>query len=114
MIDSKAKSKEQRGKRNRDDESLSFDRAYSLAGWALKRLLLICRLAIFESSVWRGIPSFAAAPDGPEMRPWDSASAASITSRSRSASVARRGAFGPDDFGDCRFNQVSPTETVSP
>src|ERR1700723_1828385 len=102
MIDSKAKSKEQRGKRNRDDESLSFDRAYSLAGWALKRLLLICRLVIFESSVWRGIPSFAAAPDGPEMRPWDSASAASMTSLSRSASVATRGPVKPDSRGVVR------------
>lgn len=31
--------------------------------------LLIPSLWIFDSSVWRGIPSFAAAPDGPETRP---------------------------------------------
>jgi hypothetical protein len=39
--------------------------------------LLICRAAIFESSVWRGAPSFVAAPECPETRPWISASAAS-------------------------------------
>ena len=40
---------------------------------------------IFDSSVWRGIPSFAAAPEGPEIRPWLSARAAWIISTSRSA-----------------------------
>jgi len=35
---------------------------------------------IFDSSVCRGIPSFAAAPEGPAMRPWVSARAASIIS----------------------------------
>ena len=43
------------------------------------------RLAIFDSRVWWGIPSFAAAPRGPETRPWHSANAASIAFRSRSA-----------------------------
>ena len=32
-------------------------------------------LLIFDSNVLRGTLSFAAAPDGPEMRPWDSANA---------------------------------------
>ena len=45
---------------------------------------------IFDSSVCRGIPSFAAAPEGPEIRPWLSASAASIISTSRSASTESR------------------------
>jgi Tetracyclin repressor-like, C-terminal domain len=42
---------------------------------------------IFDSSVCRGIPSFAAAPEGPEIRPWLSARAASMISTSRSASA---------------------------
>ena len=45
------------------------------------------RRLIFDSSVCRGIPSFAAAPEGPDMRPWLSARAASIISISRSARV---------------------------
>src|SRR2546430_423662 len=40
---------------------------------------------ILESSVWRGMPSFAAAPVGPATRPWVAASAASIVARSCSA-----------------------------
>jgi hypothetical protein len=31
--------------------------------------LLTCRAAIFESNVWRGMPSFVAAPECPETRP---------------------------------------------
>src|SRR6267378_3622380 len=46
--------------------------------------LLMPRLAIFDSSVCRGIASFAAAPAGPEIRPRLSASAALIISLSRS------------------------------
>jgi len=45
----------------------------------LKRYLSIPRAAIFESKVCLGIPSFAAAPNGPAM-PRDSLSAASIIS----------------------------------
>src|SRR6266850_1947498 len=37
---------------------------------------------ILESSVWRGMPSFAAAPLGPATRPWVAVSAASIVARS--------------------------------
>ena len=47
---------------------------------SLKRDLLIFSRLIFESSVWDGSPSFAAAPAGPETRPWVCASAASIIS----------------------------------
>ena len=32
-------------------------------------MFVICRALIFESSVWRGIPSLVAAPDGPEILP---------------------------------------------
>jgi len=42
---------------------------------------------IFDSSVWRGMPSFAAAPRGPEIRPRDAASAASVSCFSLSARV---------------------------
>jgi hypothetical protein len=45
---------------------------------------------IFDSSVWRGIPSLAAAPDGPDTRPRLSASAASINSLSLSVEAVRR------------------------
>src|SRR5215468_5697037 len=51
----------------------------------LNRRLSKPRLAIFDSRVWWGIPSFAAAPRGPETRPWHSVNAASITFRSRKA-----------------------------
>src|SRR6266446_6305534 len=33
------------------------------------RCLLIPRRRIFDSSVWRGIPSLLAAPEGPDTRP---------------------------------------------
>src|SRR5207245_6862521 len=42
---------------------------------------------ILDSTVWRGMPSFAAAPEGPEIRPPACASAAVIKARSASASV---------------------------
>ena len=84
------------------------------AGGTLNRPLLICRFAIFESRVCRGTPSFRAAPEGPEMRPLDSASAASITSRSRSASVATSGEPGIVIRDDARVSHESPIEKVSP
>ncbi len=46
----------------------------------LKRYLLILRDLIFDSRVEAGIPSLAAAPDGPDTRPPLSAKAASIIS----------------------------------
>lgn len=65
---------------------------------ALNRNLLTWRFAILESSVCRGMPSFAAAPDGPATRPSLSASAASMSSLSRSAiEAASRGVVR-----DCR------------
>ena len=59
----------------------------------LNWLLLIFRALILFSRVLAGILSLAAAPDGPETRPWLSASAASMISRSlRRSSLKRCGA----------------------
>ena len=58
---------------------------------------------ILDSSVCRGIPSFAAAPEGPEIRPWLSARAASMISTSRSASAER-----PDAAFQFRLPQSTP------
>src|SRR5258706_14306540 len=52
----------------------------------LKRFLLILSDRIFDSTVDRGIPSIAAAPDGPNTRPSLSRRADSIISFSREAS----------------------------
>src|SRR5215831_6756608 len=49
----------------------------------LKRCVLIFSDLIFESRVDRGMPSLAAAPEGPDTRPLVSANAASILSFSR-------------------------------
>jgi hypothetical protein len=38
---------------------------------ALKRFLLMLSDRIFDSRVDRAIPSLVAAPDGPNIRPWD-------------------------------------------
>jgi hypothetical protein len=46
----------------------------------LKRCLLILRDLIFDSRVEGGMPSLAAAPDGPDTRPLLSVNAASIIS----------------------------------
>jgi hypothetical protein len=44
----------------------------------LKRNLLIPRTLILDSKVWRGSPSFRAAPFGPPILPADSAPEASV------------------------------------
>src|SRR5277367_5513927 len=69
----------------------------------LKRLLSMPRLAIFDSRVCGGTPSFAAAPPSPETRPRQAINAASITffwrwanSFSASARLRGRGRTGPD------------------
>jgi hypothetical protein len=79
------------------------------------------RLAIFDARVWWGIPSFAAAPCGPETRPLHSVNAVSIAFRSRSAnsflSSARtpaRETCRPDSWLDFRGSHVASTENVSP
>lgn len=69
-------------------------------------VLIDPRLKIFDSSVWRGIPSLAAAPDGPEIQSQLCANAPSINSFSRSASVADSGTAGLA-AGASRFGHVS-------
>jgi hypothetical protein len=63
-----------------DPERLAaiYPRSYAHLNWCLS----ILRLLIFDSSVVRGKPSFPAAPDGPEIRPPLSSSAASMISLS--------------------------------
>src|SRR5258708_36454620 len=61
-------------------------------------------LLSFDSSVCRGIPSLAAAPEGPEMRPWDSANAVLIISTSRCANAGRPFRPSHDSVGG-RLNQ---------
>src|SRR5215467_6182640 len=73
--------------------------------------LLMPNRRIFESRVWRGIPSFAAAPEGPAIRPWLSARAASIISISRSAKAGRPSCR--DDSADSPVSQLSSTMKVS-
>src|SRR5580704_6023544 len=80
----------------------------------LKRFLLIFSDLIFESSVVPGIPSLAAAPDGPKTLPLVSRSAASIISFSWAASFSEKSncIFGPVAEGR-RESQLSSTEKVS-
>ena len=54
---------------------------------ALNAYRLMPSLAILDSRVCRGIPSLAAAPRAPEIGPWHSVSATSMSSRSRSTSA---------------------------
>ena len=63
-------------------------------------------------SVCRGIPSLAAAPNGPAIRPRQAANAVSMISFSRSTIVATNGTAG-SDRRPSRFSQVSSTENVS-
>src|SRR5580700_186609 len=82
---------------------------------ALNRYLLIPNRFIFESSVWVGMPSFVAAPVGPETRPLLSASAASIISFSllcRTPLSANAGLAAV--WEDGRLSQVSSTAQISP
>src|SRR5258708_27882277 len=59
---------------------LTVSAADQSACGALNRYLLIFKRLIFDSRVCAGSPSLAAAPAGPEIRPWLSAKAASIIS----------------------------------
>ncbi len=90
-------------------------------GHTLNRCLSIPRLAIFDSRVWCGIPSSAAAPRGPETRPWHSANAASIAFLSRPANSFLSSARTParetccaERCFDFPGSQVSSTENASP
>src|SRR5580704_444593 len=85
-----------------------------LQGPPLKRFLLMFSDRIFSSSVDRAIPSLAAAPDGPNTRPWLSRRASSIISFSLAASFSDR--YGlPRDLSSwgCCDSQLSSTEKVS-
>src|SRR6266481_5662116 len=79
----------------------------------LKRFLLIFSDLIFESRVVPGIPSLAAAPDGPNTRPLVSRSAASIISFTWEASFSENSncTFGSVAEGR-RESQLSSTEKV--
>src|SRR5712691_3081356 len=86
-----------------------------LAGYRfLKRYLSIPNALIRESSVCRGIPSFLAAPDGPEVLPLDSFRAASINSLSRRDKSSANGTVGPVSFCGLVLNHASSTENISP
>src|SRR6266851_652197 len=82
---------------------------------ALNWYLLIPNRFIFESSVLVGMPSFVAAPVGPETRPLLAASAASIISLSllcRTPLSANAGLVALWEEG--RLSQVSSTTQISP
>ncbi len=90
----------------------SVSRSYLADATWCPCLLMPSRL-IFDSSVCRGILSLAAAPEAPEMRPWDSANAVLIISTSCCANAARPLRPFNDSVG-ARLNQLSSTENVSP
>jgi len=58
--------------------------------------LLILSDRIFDSSVDRAIPSLAAAPVGPNIRPWHSRRASSMISFSVAATFSERKGVFPD------------------
>src|SRR5258707_15598212 len=80
----------------------------------LKRFLLIWSDLIFVSRVDPGIPSLAAAPDGPDTRPPLSRRAASIICFSWAASFWESSSWlvGPPAMG-FRESQLSSTEKFS-
>src|SRR5580704_6030026 len=86
-------------------------------GIPLKRCLLIFSALIFDSRVVAGTPSLAAAPDGPDTRPWHSRKASSIKAFSSSVRRFKRpgwisGTPGAlDKLG--RESQLPSTENVS-
>src|ERR1700688_70238 len=80
----------------------------------LKRFLLIFSDLIFDSRVDPGMPSLAAAPDGPDTRPRLARRAASIISFSSAANfrdISSR-PVGSLERG-CRESQLSSTEKFS-
>jgi len=76
-------------------ETISGENPQVLDG-ALKRFLLMLSDRIFDSRVDLAIPSLAAAPDGPKIRPWDSRKASSIISLSVAATFSERKGLFPD------------------
>src|SRR5258708_31526168 len=80
----------------------------------LKRFLLMLSDRIFDSSVDRAIPNLAAAPDGPNIRPWDDRSASSMISLSVAATFAESIGLSPDLVSRGRWDsQLSSTVKVS-
>ena len=77
---------------------------------AMKLYLLICIDRIFDSRVDGGMPSLAAAPDGPETRPLVSAKAASIISRSSVADLLNNGSVADSPWKHSRESQLFLTE----
>src|SRR5215472_13207275 len=75
--------------------------------------LLIPKRLIFESSVRDGSPNLAAAPAGPEMRPLDSASAASIISLSCLSNAPPRSGVERGVSDGFPLSHVSSTAKVS-
>src|SRR5260370_42158720 len=75
-------------------------------GYTLKRRGLIRSLRIFDSRVCRGRPNFAAAPPGPETKPFVSRSAFSIIAFSRVARSAEKGRLA-FEMGAVRVNQLA-------
>src|SRR6266404_3079294 len=82
----------------------------------LNRFLLILRALMRWSSVDGGMPSFAAAPDGPDTRPRLSASAASTISRSLRGSPRTGAGTGSPKAarGDSLNSHNSSTANTSP
>src|SRR5271169_3910027 len=74
----------------RENSRWSLSRNHALYS-VLKLYLSICIDLIFDSRVEGGIPSLAAAPDGPDTRPLVSARAAPIILRSSIADLLRNG-----------------------
>src|SRR5215469_176957 len=79
----------------------------------LKRFLLGLSERIFDSSVDRGMPSLAAAPDGPNTRPLLTRKAASIISFCSAARFRERSRGLLATPRGCRESQLSSTEKVS-
>src|SRR6267154_2721586 len=83
-------------------------------GGALKRFLLMLSDRIFECRVDRAIPSLAAAPNGPNIRPWDTRRASSIISLSVAATFSERKSLVPDLVSSGRWDsQLSSAVRVS-
>src|SRR5271163_911854 len=79
----------------------------------LNRYLLIFKRLIFESRVFAGRLSLAAAPPGPEIRPWLSFNAASIISFSCRTRVPPSVAVRDVAGGTSRLNQLSSIAKLS-
>src|SRR5271170_3438471 len=85
-----------------------------LSGFALKRFLSIFRDFIFDSSVDRGMPNFAAAPAGPNTRPRLAFRASSIMFFSCASSLLGSSMWHFDSVaGSGEGNQLSSIEKIS-